>query len=695
MTSPVATAFRDRSAPPGGSRPVANGHAMADVADLWRILWHRKAWLILTTVLFVGAAVLYARLTPPLYAATAQLLVDPRDRQIVSNDVNPNALASDGGIAQVESQVSVLQSNGVLLRAIAENGLLEDEEFTGGGPLAALTDALVGLVGSPAAEPGSPEVVVLSAMRRKLSVKRADKVFVIDVTFTARSPDKAARIANSIVAAYLSDQAEARANAARQASDSLFARLEEQRQRVEAAENAVEAFRTQNNLVEAAGTLVTDQQLTEVNIQLAAAQNRTATLKAQLDQIEQMKALGSLPGSTSEALQNPVIASLRQQESTLAQRDADLSSRLGPRHPSLIAIRTQLEQVRRSIDGELTRVAESVRADYERALAGEAEIASKLERLKTQSLSIDQTSVRLRELQRDLDAVRSVYSSYLVRAQEAREQANVDSTNVRVISEALPPARKSWPRLSILLVGAVGAGIGLGAGLAFLREFAAPSILSPDQAEQAAGTSVVAVMPRTMVADKSSPSSPSGNTYLALPGLHGEPVQGPRFVHFVSGEKADLTRRRIAAKLAGAAALSGERVLLLDADIERASRSALPGLVDVAQGRLTLDDVLRVDSDDRLAVLAVGHAAAGGSDRATRASLHALVAEIAGRFDLVLIDAGRAIRTAPLAAGLAGGAVYLVAETGVSEQTEVRHAARLMEASGRPLDGVLLVTAGS
>ncbi|TIU16669.1 MAG: lipopolysaccharide biosynthesis protein, partial [Mesorhizobium sp.] len=86
-------------------------------------------------------------------------------------------------------------------------------------------------------------------------------------------------------------------------------------------------------------------------------------------------------------------------------------------------------------------------------------LEAKVAGMKSKSLDTDQASVKLRELQRDLEAVRSVYATYLQRAQETREQVNVDSTNARIISDAMPALKKSWPPLLLLVFGAFFGGL--------------------------------------------------------------------------------------------------------------------------------------------------------------------------------------------------------------------------------------------
>ncbi len=418
-----------------------------EIAEVWLILWQRRAMIAACAAALATVAALYSLITPSQFTATSQILVDPRDRIVMNNDVNPNTLSPDGGLAQVESQSSVLRSNGVLIRAIRASRLAEDQEFAEKGLLTSLLEML-GKKEQTTSDGLSPaENRALERLRKAVAVKRADKTLVLDVIVTTKAADKSAAIANAIAEAYLADQAEARSRNARDASASITARLAEQRRRVEEAENAVERYRVENNLVTTSGRPITDQQLGEMSSQYAAAQARVASLRAQVENISRRRD-GTLEGSSMEATQSAVIAKLREQESTLLQRDADLQTQLGPMHPSVQASRNQLENVRRLIATEIRRVEQTVRAELDRAIGNERQLAARLETLTRTNQGLDQAAVRLRDLQRDLEAARAVYGNFLLRAQETREQATLDTTNARIISRALPPrqaaGRRCW-----------------------------------------------------------------------------------------------------------------------------------------------------------------------------------------------------------------------------------------------------------
>ncbi|WP_292634337.1 GumC family protein, partial [Mesorhizobium sp.] len=564
--------------------------ATVELGDLGRILLRRRFLILAVTALLTGLTLVYTMLTPALYSSTAQIIVDPEDLQVVTNDVNPSRISPDGGITQVESQVSVAQSNGVLLRAIKAENLTEDPEFNGQGGLGRWMGMLFGDSDT------DRTATTLDSLRRVLAVKRDDKVLVLNIIITAKSPQKASDIANAIATAYLADQADARKEKAAKASEAITARLDEQRKRVEQAENAVEAYRSQHNMVMAQGNLVSDQELTGLNAELTAAQARTQQLKAQVDQLRRQ---GGAPDATSEATRSSTISSLRAQEAALVDQIAQLGTGLGPRHPSMIAAQQQLRDLRVLIQRELGRIVTAAETDYERSLANQQALQAKVAALKSKSLDTDQASVRLRELQRDLDAVRTVYANYLQRAQETREQTNVDSTNARIISNAMPALKKSWPPKGLLVFGAVFGGLALGIGMALIAEYLSPTVLSANQMQSAIEAPVLGVLPgrgrRRSGAAAQKTDAVAGLALQRIAAATRRPSDWPLVpsILVASSPEDKAQRSRVAWQLANAAAARGRRVLFIDINAGKGQKDPQPGVLDVLRGEYPLDAVSR------------------------------------------------------------------------------------------------------
>jgi uncharacterized protein involved in exopolysaccharide biosynthesis len=659
--------------------------------------------IIVTFLVVLIATLVYCIATPPLYSTSSEVIVDPRDRQVLVNAMSPSGVAPDGGITQVESQVQVIQSNSVLLSAIAATHLTDDPEFNGTHSFSWLTEApwLGSLMQDPSAVQSEESIreKTLRALRKRLVVKRAEKVFVIDIVITASSAQKAARIANAIADAYLAEEADAKAQAAEHTSAALTARLAEQRERVESAATAVDRYRATHNIVTANGQLVGEQKLSAISMELTAAQGLTATLRAKLDIVDRLRASGITTAATTEALGSPVVSKLREQEAALEQRRADLEARYGPQFPTITAIRQQIAEVNRLIGAELNRISAALQTDYNRSLNNERLLSEQFQQAKSATRGVDQASVKLRELERELDANRTVYSAFLGRAREISEQASIDTTNARVITRALPPLEKSWPPLKLLLVSAVVGGIGLGCCLALVREYANPTVLSRAQAETTVGAEVVGIMSGSMLGGKQRRrlGAARGNRRaLATVGLtlrhlfYGDPATDKALtVHSLivtSGPHDSECRREVCQLFASAAQLLGERVLLVDA--ERASRE--PVTYDILQkilhGRCSMDAIVNLAPSNGVVVLGKGRDQGDGV-----VPLRTLLPS-QRHFDFLIIDGGIAaedLSVAPLIPSV--DQVLLVVRLGKTSQEEVGRVADRTILMGRRISAIVLV----
>lgn len=676
-------------APAPAYHAPAPAPATVELGDLGRILLRRRKLIFATVALLTIATLIYAFLTPALYSSTAQIIIDPQDLQVVTNDVNPSRISPDGGITQVESQVSVAQSNGVLLRAIKATNLTENPDFNGQGGLGGWLGMFFG------ASDGDRTAETLDALRRRLAVKRDDKVLVLNIIITAKSADLAAELANAIAQAYLDDQAEARSKAAADASDAISARLEDQRKRVEQAANAVETYKAEHNMVMAAGNLVSDQELTDLNTQLTAAQTRTAQLKAQVDQLRRQ---GGAPDATSEAMRSPVIASLRAQEATLVDQISQFGTELGPRHPSMISAQQQLSDLRKLISRELGRLVTAAETDYERASANQKALEAKVASLKGKSLDTDQASVRLRELQRDLDAVRTVYANYLQRAQETREQTNVNSTNARIISQAMPALKKSWPPKGLLIFGAIFGGLALGIGMALIAEYLSPTVLSANQMQSAIDAPVLGVLPgrgrRRSGAAAQKTDAVAGLALQRIAAATRRPPDWPLVpsILVASPPEDKAERSRVAWQLANAAAARGRRVLFIDINAGKGQKDPQPGVLDVLRGEYPLDAVSRYAPGSSVALVSRGRPTAVFQEAQALYFAHRMLAEANHSFELVVIDGGALaddLNVLPLVA--MADEILLVARLNATPMRDVAATSEAVSVMGRLPTGAMLV----
>ncbi|MBR1187955.1 hypothetical protein JQ609_26010 [Bradyrhizobium sp. AUGA SZCCT0169] len=418
------------------------------VLDLVQLLWRRKIAIASAALLCACVAVAIGKSLTPKYTATAQLYVDPRELQLVDRELTPRAPDLSGLAMVVESQGRVITSNNVLLQVIRETHLEKDPEF-GGGSGKGLFGSLLGLFGielRPTAEQRKlVEMAALETLIRHINVKKTDKTFIVDIEVWSIDPVKAAMLSNAIAKAYLTENTQSQAARVRRATSDLSSRLTELQDRLRTAENTLAVYKAQNNFVGTQDTLISDQQLSASNQRLAAARALTLDAQAKYDQIAASRKTSADAGAIPEALQSPTIANLRSQYAEARKRQAELQSELGPRHPALRQMEKQVEDLRRTIGEETDRFLQAAKNDLTRARDYEASLNKALETQKRQSVQMSQAAVKLRELERDVEASRDVYQSFLKRSRETEEQETLNTSSARIIGDATVPQRRTFP----------------------------------------------------------------------------------------------------------------------------------------------------------------------------------------------------------------------------------------------------------
>ncbi len=674
-----------------------------DFQRLLSVLWRDKTTILWTTAAALVAILLFVLIVPARYTAVTQILIDPTDLRATANDLTPVNQANDATVLLVESQVRVLTSDSVLRRVVKTEALDQDPDFVGH------SDGVDSMTAA------------LNALRRSIQVKRAERTYVVDIAVTAREPARAAHIANAVAQAYLEEQTDVRSDAARQISQSLSARLNELKDRVRQAEDKAEAYKVRNNILGSSGTLVNEQQLTEMNNELSTARARTAAAKARLDQIQQVQ-LSHDMGAFPEAVQSPTVSALRSQYAEVTRREAEQMTSLGPRHPAVIEIQAEVDRLRHTIDDEVHRIALSARTEYESARANEEALAADLEKLKGRAVTTNEAMVTLRELDRDVQANRAVYEAFLVRARETGEQERVDTKNIRVISWASVPTKRSFPPSNTLLaLAALMFGVATGSGIVIARDFVnaerpravATNPLWAKLSEfirviwpgngAAADIPVLAILPNVDVSfGLTAAENPRSRLAMELRRVHetlraGARTRGNTRLLVVASDDADDTV--VVALMLAAVAASTQRVLLIDADLERRTLTALDadesaaGLVDVAGGRLDLADVVLRDRESNINFLPFVSPKSRRDGRISETDLREAFDQTR-RFDVVIVAAVDLARN-PGTSFFAGMVdhIIMVGRTDRRSESAVEHFVSRLGADARKVRGAVLIDA--
>lgn len=447
--------------------------------ELIQVFWKGTPLILFFGALAVVLAILYVWITPPLYSATAELLIDPRQKRTLENEVSPTGLGSSAAGADtllLDSQIAVMESQAVIGRLIREQDLSEDPEFVSSDQssfFGVIKTVLKGAVYGPRLEHWSSISGFDRAnttLRKYLRIERERNTYVIAITMLSESPDKAAQIANKIADIYIEESNTAAAASTLEAAQSLKSRLDELSSNVRIAARKVEDYRRANDLIGTQNVLVVEQQLADLNQQLSQSQGREKEALATLNQVKAAGALGFAElGSIAGVPQSQVLAQLQTSYANVESTEAALAVSLMPNHPRLIELNERKKALQASMTAEYQRIVARLQVEYETAVENTQSLSAEVGRLQAQMALSNENSVELQELQREADASQAVYQSFLTRSKEASEQIGIPNSTARKISEAYPATRPSFPVVKLLLPAAAVLGIMLGVFTVWMR----------------------------------------------------------------------------------------------------------------------------------------------------------------------------------------------------------------------------------
>ena len=605
--------------------PLERGELGEMVEWAWALLRRQYIVILFCSLLAAATGMIYLLITPPKYTAHASLILDGRKGQFFQQQSILADTPTDA--AWVESQVNVVKSVNIAERVIKNLHLTELPEFVGSD-----VDAFSRLLGFVRTSPRPPRSAfeltrqTAEVFERNLEASRVGSSYVLDVGFTSNDADRAAQIANSVAETYIIDQLDAKFEANQRASNWLQDRANGLRDQASVAENAVVAFKQQNGIVAADGKLMSEQRVADLNAQLVLARGQTAEAQARLDRIETIIRTNSTTTSDAtitDALNNPIMTKLRQQYLDLVNREAAWSARYGKNHLAVMNLRNQIYQTRDSILQELKRYAQTYRSDSEIAKQRQDSLEKDLASAVTQSEKTNKARVELNGLESSAQSFRTLHNSFLQRYTASIQQQSFPITEARIISRATRPFKKSTPKNGVIFALACLGGLGLGAGLGFIREVMDRVFRTTGQVEKVLNTPCVAVVP--LVGDASrventDATSLEGQRSIARDGSvcwmvseqpwsrFSEAIRSVKLTadlniangHKVIGFTSALPhegKSTVATALAQLAAQVGGKVIVVDGDLRNPSLSrrfapnATLGIADVLAGDHSLDDI--------------------------------------------------------------------------------------------------------
>lgn len=656
-----------------------------DLRALFRVFLARRWTIVGTVVISMTVALLAVLQMTPLYSASTLIMVGQRENKVLDRDAFLAGLTTD--TATIENQIQILRSWSLAERVVTKLNLARDAEFAPGrnqrswlsylNPLTWLASVDDKVPAALAQKQGGVDPVILKRFASKLTVAAQGRSSVIRVAFDSPDRAKAAVIANAIADQYIVDQLETKFEAAKRATDWLNERLTQLAEQVRASESAVEQYKTENDLADAKdGTTLAGEQLSELNGQIILARSALAEQEAKYRQVNSLYKAGSGVDSIAAVINSPLISTLRGQQAELLRKEAELATKYGDRHPQMIALRDEKKNLDAKIEEEVKRIIRNLSNEVAVTRARLESLDTSLREIQGTTNTQGKASIKLRELEREAQANRTLYETFQSRFKETEDKEQIQSPDARRLDKSSIPNEPSFPNKPLILgITLFGSGV-MGVLFALMLERLDNGFRTGMEIERALRVSNLAVVPRIKgskhIADRvvQKPLSAFSEAVRSLhAGLQLSNVDRPPKVIVVTSSVPNEGKTSLAVSLGRLASKGGGRVVLIDGDMRHPSvgmqfspRRPEAGLVEVLAGKRDLASVLHRDPISPLEFVPVAAPPSNPADLLSSLAMKNLMDFLRQHYELIIVDAAPVLPVSDtrLLARLADKVVYVV-----------------------------------
>ena len=311
-----------------------------DLLNVVGMLRRRKWLILLVTAVGTALAAVLGKLQTPVYTANAAVMLDPRQLQVTNIEQVLSGMPVN--TATVATQMGLLKSYDFVASVMTDLNLFNDPEFNTAlqvdddpapsalpallAPVEQLLSQLpnewliaTGLASQPepVLESDAPGLTRDRSIRnflRQTTFANDGASYLITISFASPDADKAAVITNRLASRFVEDEVAGKLSASDKATGWLEQRLDELKAEVQKSDQAVAKFKTEHNIVEAAGASLNDQELGDLNRELIGARADLSAAEARLRVVRDMRGSEAALESVGEVTNSSVILHLREQQ---------------------------------------------------------------------------------------------------------------------------------------------------------------------------------------------------------------------------------------------------------------------------------------------------------------------------------------------------------------------------------------------
>lgn len=692
-----------------------------DLLKLWNSLWRRK-WSILSLVLAVMmVAALAVLVVTPIYRAAATLLIEQKAAKVVSIE---QVYGLDGmGNEYLQTQFELLKSRALAERVVRQLNLTTHPEFDPRQQpeplidLSWLRSALnfhkvvpVTLPGDLEDEAALSEAEIFDEVVKQFmkvtSVSQQGKSQLVTISVEMADPRTAALAANALANGFIESQLEATMEMSATATNWMNSRLGELRARLKEAEDRLQSFREAENLVDIDGvSTIVAGELSLTADRMIDARRQRAEAESQYRQVQAMRSGGWERLATIPAvLGHPLIQQFKADEAKAKAKVEELSRRYGARHPAMEGARSELNAASASLRGQVEQIVAGIERNYQLAVANENSLRSSFNANKAQIQQISAKEFRLRELQREVEANRALYDTFMTRLKETSATADLDTANARIVDPAVVPSEPVKPKKTLIVLIAGLLALFAGVGLTLLLDALNNTFKSTEEIEGKLNIPVLGILPLLKKKERSEiahmfqegQNKPFCEAIRTIrTGVVLSAMDNAHKVIVITSSIPGEGKSTVSANLAFALG-QVEKVLLIDADLRRPTLAknfdfpvGTPGLANLIANTAKLEDCLR--EVNGISMLCAGTVPPNPLELLSSQRFAKAIEYLKSKYDRIIIDSPptQAVSDAMVLSTFANALIYVIKSDSTAIPLVEKGVGQLLQ-NNAPVTGIVL-----